>query len=109
MVTMYTCIFHVLIIASNGHTKSHDAENTNDTVVVNRMYNFVWCPCHHDNTVTVKIDPDPSLPANGTPHLQDNCVEQDDTHSNSKNINFDKQHSVSTTDAVSQGKDGNYT
>ena len=94
----YTCILYViLILASNDHTKSHDPQNTNVTMVVNRWYNFVWCPC-------IKIDPEPSLPANGTPHIH---VEQDDTHSNYKNTNFDRLYSVSTTDAVSQGKEGN--
>lgn len=101
-----------LIVASNDHTGPHDPENT---VVVHRWCNFVCCPCHHHNTVntcTVRSDPEPSLPPNGTPHLQDN---HDDTHDDSENTNFDRQCSVSTnrqcsvstTDAVSQGKDGN--
>ena len=105
---MYECVYQitvasylyfacVLIAASNNHAESHDLQNANVTVVVNKWCE--WCPCI---TVTVKVDSDRSLPANGTPH-QDNRVGLEDTLSNSKSINSDRQYSVSTTDAVSQG------
>ena len=91
---MHACVF---IVASNNHPESLDPQNANVTVVVNKCCE--WCPC---NTVTVKVDSDRLRPANGTPH-QDNRVGLEDSLSNSKSINSDRQYSVSTTDAVSQG------
>ena len=88
----------VLIVASNDLAKSDDPQNTHDTVVVNRWYNFEWCPFYyHTNTV-----PAPSLPADGTPH-QGSHGGLEDTHDNPTSNATERQHSVSTTDAVSQG------
>ena len=97
----YLNFARVLIVASNDH-ESRDPQNTST-----RWYSLEWCPCyHHNNTVhvTVKIDSVPSLIllANGTSE-QDNRVGLEDTHSNSKSNTTERQYSVSTTDAVSQG------
>ena len=97
IVASYLYFACVLIAVSNNYAESHDLQNTNVTVVVNKWCE--WCPC---NTVTVKVDSDRSRPANGTPH-RDNHVGLEDSLSNSKSINSDRQYSVSTTDAVSQG------
>ena len=97
-ITNYLYFACALIVASNDHAKSDDSHNTHGTVVVNRWYNFEWCPCHY-HTITV---PAPPIPADGTPH-QGSHGGLEDTHDNSTSNTTERQHSVSTTEAVSQG------